>query len=193
MNEISQDVEVKWNKFKKLVEYVEDAHPGTLAFIEKYSERIIMCPTATESSGYGCYPGGLLDFSLSVTSNMRLIAKGLSLQIPQEKILFVGLFHAIGTIGDEENDYYVMNDSDWHLKKGIYYKYNENLHKMPVSHRSAYLLQKHGITMEHDEWVSIMISGGTHRDESKFYIGSEPKLSLLLMQARQWTISERNN
>jgi hypothetical protein len=60
---------------------------------------------------------------------------------------------------------------------------------MPLSHRSLYLIQSAGVKMSLDEWTAIATSTGTHRDESKFYNGSEPSLSLLVIQARQWILS----
>jgi hypothetical protein len=117
---------------------------------------------------------------------MRSLNKALEIGENEQSIIFVGMFHNIGLIGDEEKDYYIQQDSSWHLQRGIYYKYNENIPKMPVSHRSLYLIQESGIKLSYDEWCAIATSSGFHRDESKFYIGSESKLAVLLSQARQW-------
>jgi hypothetical protein len=183
------NIEQKWNTFNNLIEKLESTHPGVTSFIEKYGQRILECPAGTDSSSLFSNPGGLVDMSLTVTSKMRLLNKSLDIGEKDSNILFVGLFHNVGAIGDEEKSYYIQQDSSWHLQKGIYYKYNEMIPKMPISHRSLYLMQASGISMSYDEWVSIAISGGLHREESKFYMGTEPRLSILLTQARQWVFN----
>jgi hypothetical protein len=183
-----EELENKWNKFKKLVETLDASHPGALNFIEAYGTRLIECPASTEQNYFGAYPGGFLDLALNVTSKMRAMHKIFELRTPMEHVVFTGLFHAVGLMGDETRDLLVPQDSDWHIKRGIMYRHNESLPKMPVSHRSLYLLQTSGISMSLDEWTAIAISGGTHRDEAKFYAGAEPSLGLLLLHARQWVL-----
>jgi hypothetical protein len=183
-----EELENKWNKFKKLVEYIDSSYPGSLDFIETYGERLIECPASTEQIYFGAYPGGFLDLSLNVTAKMRAMHKLFELNVPMESVVFTGLFHAIGLMGDETKNLLVPQDSDWHIKRGIMYRHNESLPKMPVSHRSLYLIQFAGIKMSLDEWTAIAISCGTHRDEAKFYAGAEPSLGLLLLHSRQWVL-----
>jgi hypothetical protein len=184
-----EEIELNWNKFKRLAETLEQSHAGVSALVEKFAERIIMCPASSETQYYGAYSGGFLDLALNVTTKMRALYKSFELDIPMNSVVFVGLFHAIGLLGDEENDLLIPQDSDWHIKKGIMYKHNEALTKMPLSHRSLYLVQSAGIKMSLEEWIAIATATGTHRDESKFYNGSEPKLSLLVSHARQWIMT----
>ena len=181
-----EELEVKWSKYYSLVEKINSSHPGSLALIDKYAERIIIAPAATETIYYGAYPGGLIDLSLAVTSKMRAMHKALELSTPMESVVFTGLFHAIGLMGDENEDLLLPQDSDWHIKRGIMYKHNESIPKMPQSHRSLYLLQTEGIRLSYDEWTAISMSTGTHREESKFYAGTEPQLGLLVSHARAW-------
>ena len=117
---------------------------------------------------------------------MRSMHKALELDTPMDSVVFTGLFHAIGLLGDENEDLLLPQDSDWHLKRGIMYKHNEKLPKMPVSHRSLYILQHAGIKLSYDEWTAISMSTGTHREESRFYAGTEPQLGLLISHARAW-------
>lgn len=185
----AEKIEENWNKYKKLVETLEKSRPGVEKLIEQYGERLAMCPAASENQYFGAYPGGFLDLALGVTTKMRALHKIFECNVPMDSVVFVGLLHAIGLIGNETEDLLIPHDSDWHIKKGIMYKHNESLPKMPLSHRSLYLIQSAGIKMSLDEWTAIATSTGTHRDESKFYNGSEPPLSLLVIQARQWILS----
>jgi hypothetical protein len=185
----TEKIEENWNRYKKLVEALEKSHPGVESFIEQYAERLAMCPASSETQYFGAYPGGFLELALGVTAKMRALHKVFECDVPMDSVVFVGLLHSIGLMGSEREDLLIPHDSDWHIKKGIVYKHNEFLPKMPLSHRSLYLIQSAGVKMSLDEWTAIATSTGTHRDESKFYNGSEPSLSLLVIQARQWILS----
>ena len=183
------NIEQRWNTYIRIVEKAEQSHPGSLSLVKQLEQRIVECPAGVDSSTSFSEPGGLVELSLSVTSKMRAINKALEIGIDDRSIIFTGMFHSIGLVGDEERPYYIPQDSSWHLQRGIYYKYNENIPKMPVQHRSLYLIQSSGIKVSYDEWCAIATSGGFHRDESKFYLGSESKLAVLLSQARQWVLN----
>jgi 5-enolpyruvylshikimate-3-phosphate synthase len=97
--------------------------------------------------------------------------------------------HDLGKVGDLENDFYVEQDSAWHREKlGQFYKYNEDLSKMSITHQTLFLLQHFGVTLTRDEWIAIQLSGGSHFEENRFYVGSEPTLALILQQAKQITV-----
>ena len=64
------------------------------------------------------------------------------------------------------------------------YKFNEKTSKMSVSHRTLYLLQSFGMTLTSEEWIAIQLAGGSHFEENRFYVGSEPTLALLLQQSK---------
>jgi len=186
MHNQKEELEVKWSRFHSLVEKIDSSHPGSLNLIDEYAERLIIAPASTESIYFGAYPGGLIDLSIAVTSRMRAMHKALELDTPMDNVVFTGLFHAIGLLGDETEDLLIPQDSDWHLKRGVMYKHNERLPKMPASHRSLYMLQRAGIKLSYDEWTAISMSTGTHREESRFYAGTEPQLGLLISHARAW-------
>ena len=96
-------------------------------------------------------------------------------------MITVALFHALGKVGDIDHDLYVKEDSKWHQEKlGQYFKFNENIEKMTVEHRSLWLLNHLGVSLSKDEWLAIMLSSGALADESKFYHSSQPLLSVAL-------------
>lgn len=183
---MQEELEVKWNKFYSIVSKLDEAKPGCLSLVDRYADRLVIAPASTETIYFGAYPGGLVDLSLQVTSCMKTLHKSLGLDIDITSVVFTGLFHAIGLMGDENDNLLEPHDSDWHIKRGVMYKHNEKLPKMPTSHRTLYLLQLEGVRLTYDEWTAISMSTGIHRDESKFYAGTEPELGLLLLQAKQW-------
>jgi len=184
----TRDIEGIWGTYKKLANHVN--REGIDKMLEELGERIVMCSASIDEAGKGCGPGGFLEVTLSVTSKMRTLSKALNLEIPPDSVILVGLFHGIGSVGDRNRPYLLDQDEDWKRKKGILYRYNDELPKAPVAHRSLQLLQDFGVRLTPDEWTAIAISHGLHREENRFYLGSEPQLAILVNQARQWVFGK---
>ena len=187
MKEVTiEEVEKNWSIFAKLCGRLSDS--GINRLIEELGQRIASCPSSTRESEVGCHVGGLVKTAIDVTAAMRTLNSSFSLELPVSSILKVGLLHELGKVGDEDNDLFVEQDSDWHREKlGQHYKYNEDVDKMSVSHRTLYLLQKYGVALSREEWIAIQLSQGSHFEENRFYVGSEPTLALILQQARAIT------
>ena len=182
-----EQIEKNWNQFEKLCKRFSD--DGLNSLLEGLGQRLVTCPASPRNDQYGCYPGGVIEHALEVTALMRTLAKAYSLKIPIASILKVGLLHEVGKVGDLELDYFVEQDSDWHRDKlGQYYKYNEELNKMSVSHRTLFLLQQFGVKLTKDEWLAIQLAAGSHFEENRFYVNHEPSLALILQQAKQAVI-----
>ena len=176
-------IEENWKKYEKILGRLSD--DNIIGIIESLGERLAICPVGRSESEPGSYPGGLIEHSLKVASTMRKLNESLDFNLPMQSILKVSLLHDIGRVGDESEDLLVVQDSDWHREKlGQNYKFNENLPKMSVTHRTLYLLQKFGIKLTKDEWIAIQTSGGSHFEENRFYVGSEPSLAILLQKSK---------
>jgi len=182
-----EQIESNWKTYEKLCKRLSDSSLNQL--LDTLGERIVMCPASSRTDQHNCEPGGLVQHSLDTTVTMRTLNESLGFNLPVVSILRVGLLHDLGKVGDLENDYFVEQDSDWHREKlGQNYKYNEDLQKMSVSHRTLCLLQHFGVTLSTDEWLAIQLAQGSHFEENRFYVGFEPTLALLLQQAKRATI-----
>ena len=182
-----EKIESNWKTYEKLCRRLSDDSLNKL--LDDLGERIIMCPASPRTDQYNCAPGGLVQHSLDTTITMRTINESLEYNLPTASVLKVGLLHDIGKVGDLENDYFIDQDSDWHREKlGQLYKYNEDLQKMSVSHRSLCLLQSFGVQLSTEEWLAIQLAQGSHFEENRFYVGDEPSLALLLQLAKRSTI-----
>ena len=182
-----EKIETNWETFSKLCNRLCDDNIGML--LSHIEDRAAVCPASSRESQYGAYPGGMVEHVLKVASNMRGISEIYSNEIQIASILKVSLLHDLGKIGDLEEDYFIEQDSDWHREKlGQMYKYNENLAKMSISHRTLWMLQKFGVELTCDEWLAIQLSQGSHFEENRFYVGSEPTLALALQHAKSLTI-----
>ena len=192
MEDQTQQLQAHYEKFCKLTASTGDRSQAVKGMLENLGERLLLCPGSLNEGQPWSSPGGLIRQSITITMKMRAIAKALEVEVPTESLILVGLLHNIGMVGGETEDYLVPQDSDWHRKQGRLYRYNENLPKMPIAHRSLYLLQKHSVNLTMPEWTAIATSTGPSREENRFYIGSEPDLSVILTQARQWVLKGHN-
>ena len=159
---------------------------GIDSFLESFGVRLTTCPRGlTEETG-GSY-GGLISHSLGVTLHAISHAKVMD-NIDKKSLARVSLIHEIGKLGSEEEELFVVQESQWHKDKlGQNFKYNEQCPKMSVGHRSLYLLQKYGIEITQDEWVSILVSQGLHFPENAFYGKTLPDIGKILYFAKSMT------
>ncbi len=177
-------IKTNWDTYEKLCN--KAAKHGMPDLIKALGERLITTPYSTHEKDSGCYAGGLIENALETTSKMRKLASSFELDINTGSILKVGLLHEIGKVGTLENDLFVEQDSSWHREKlGQFYKYNENVPKSTIPDRTLCLLQHFGITLTNDEFYAIRLSQGSHLEENRFYVGTEPDLAKCLQMAKR--------
>ena len=87
-----------------------------------------------------------------------------------EEVVFAAINHDLGKVGSSSEDYYVPNDSDWHIKKGQIYKINPVLQFMKVPDRSIFLLQEHGIKFSENEYLAIKLHDGLYGKGNESYL-----------------------
>jgi len=185
-------IESNWGVFEKLCGRLSDHNLTNL--MSALGERFSTCPASSRLDHHYAYPGGLIQQSLDVTSTMRTINESHDFGLKTASILKVGLLHDIGKVGSIDCDYFIPQDSDWHREKlGQIFKYNEDLNKMSVSHRSLHLLQHFGISLTTEEWLAIQLAAGSHFEENRFYVGHEPTLALVLQTAKSIVIHKFKN
>jgi hypothetical protein len=151
----------------------------------------LLAPASSREDHHCCFPGGLVQHSLNVTSNLYKITKAMAPGRWQEaELIFLGLVHDLGKCGDGENLYYVPNPSDWHRNKGMLYEVNKKCAYMPIQERSLYLLQKYGITLSAEEYLAIRLHDGAYLEENKPYMQKEPDLAILIHWADHWSCAQ---
>jgi hypothetical protein len=178
-----EKIESNWSTFESLCDRFKDE--GLNQLLAEMGQRLAECPFSPRLDGPGCHPGGLIEVTLRVTSLMRKLNDSLDEKVSVPSLLKVGLLHDLGKVGDESQDHFLEQDSDWHRDKlGQLYKYNETLPKMGYAHRTLWLLQHYGVTLTRDEWEAIFTSGGLHLEENRFYSGTKSSLTRILCAAR---------
>ena len=187
-----EQLQANWETYSGLLKRLSDSNLDNL--LDDLGERLVMCPASPRLDQYGATAGGLIEHALHVTSTMRTLNTALDLNLSTASIIKVGLLHELGKVGDLTKRYFVEQDSSWHREKlGQMFKFNESLNKMSVSHRTLWLLQHYGVTLDNDEWLAIQLASGFHFEENRFYVNHEPSLALLLQQAKATTIHKVKN
>lgn len=155
--------------------------------------RYFTAPGSSREEYHDCYPGGLAHHSLSVVANLWRLVKALCPdRWPKHKLAFVGLFHDLGKVGDGDVERYVPNPSEWHREKlGKLYEMNPELKWMPTSEAGLFILQRHGIEVDHEEYLSIRLNDGQYTRENEPYRMREPQLALLVHWADLWDAVSR--
>ena len=162
------NLEGLWAKYSSLFKRAFGETESVDNFLEKFGERIVMCPASHKSDQKYCEPGGLMKQSIDVAITMKKISETLGLNVESTSILRVALAHDLGKIGSEDTDYFIPQDSDWHREKlGALYKFNDQMPRMPVTHVSLHLLASSGIPLTLDETRAISTALGSSREENK--------------------------
>lgn len=146
-------------------------------------------PASSQESHHLCEVGGLAEHSLHVVDNLLDLAKTFAPnRWGRNKLVFCGLFHDFGKIGDGEQPYYVPTKDDWKKeKRGQYYDINYDCVAMPSSERGLFVMQKFGVELDYEEYLSIRLNDGQYPDENRWYSMKEPELALLTHMADLWS------
>lgn len=152
---------------------------------EYLGEDLWSSPASTTLQLHNCFPGGLIDHILKVTGYAIKINDTLpeKLKVNKESIIKVCFLHQIGKI-----KLYLLNDVDWEIKRGILYKFNEELVSMKVSERSLFYCNQYGVKLSDVEFQAIMNFEKTDEDRQSRWYGN--MLGIILKQAIELAIYE---
>lgn len=133
---------------------------------------------------------GLLVHSVGVTMNALKIKATMAPDIEDESVVICALFHDVGKVGYASKPYYIENNVEWELKRGITYKVNPEIVPMSLGTRSLYVVSQH-IRLSEEEAQAIVahdglypVSGGVNNLE---YFHKECRLQMILHFADKWT------
>lgn len=150
-------------------------------------EQFVMAPASTRKEFHYAFPCGLLAHSLSVVKNAVKIAEALAPgRYPRWKVMFVALFHDLGKAGTVGNPYYQQVTEAWKRERGEYYNISKE-EWMPTSEKSIFILQQHGIDLDHETYLAIRLSDGAGPVENKPYDFRTPLLALIVHWADHFT------
>lgn len=149
-------------------------------------EQFMLSPASTRRSFHYAFPCGLVAHSLNVVKYAVKLADTLAPgRWPKWKVMFCALFHDLGKAGSPGKPFYVQTKEDWKRKRGENYDVSHE-EFMPNAEKSLYVLQLHGVTLDHEETVAIRLNDGMGPGENKPYSFHEPDLALVVHWADHW-------
>lgn len=183
--------EVIAKNFENLIKVIEThiSEPRRSKLVKLYNDladRMMLAPASSHTTRHNCYPGGYVDHVLRVCDASiglydvwQTIFKSRMNSFTKEEMIFAALNHDLGKVGDLNEDYYIPNDSDWHVKRGQVYKINPKLTFMKVPDRSIFTLQQYGIEFSENEYLAIKLHDGLYSKGNESYLmGGAPEFSL---------------
>jgi hypothetical protein len=185
MDDEAKKIEGNWNRFRQLCNRLGDRTDGVNKMLDHFEQRAALTPASSRTEYHNSHPGGLIDHSLRVLSNLNKLVKayGFEDKISKESMIIAGLFHDWGKIGSVDEDLYLDQQSDWHRDRGMMYTHNRSMQYMTTSHRALFLFQHFGVYLTEDEFLSILLNDGMYIDDNKPYRMKEPTLAVLVHHA----------
>ena len=167
-----------WDKLINLVSEIfsGDRKDKLLKMYKHFEERMMFTPGSGTAHFHNCFIGGYVEHVLHITKIARKLfvdykELGAHIDYTEEEVIFAALHHDLGKVGDLENDYYVPNDSKWHIEnQGKYYKRGKDLNFMTVTDRAIYLLNHFGISMSENEYLALRLTDGMYEEANKTYL-----------------------
>jgi len=150
-----------------------------------HQERIMLMPASSKEHHHNAFPGGYVLHVLNVVEACFKVvevwkAMGAEIDFTMEELIFAAINHDLGKIGDEDNEMYIPQDSDWHRKnQGAMYKMNPLPDFMLIPDRSLFLLQQRGIKISLKEWFGIKLHDGLYDESNRPYFIAYDKNSRL--------------
>ena len=170
-------------KFNKTNETYNILPENLLEFL---GEDLYSAPASNMESMYNAFPGGLIDYILTVTKygiNLNDILPE-SQRVDKKSLIKVCFLHQLGKV-----KLYKFCESEWHRKnQGKMYDFNEELVSMRVGERSAYYSLRYGVELSDEEYQSILNYDKTDDDKQSKWYGST--LSTILRLANELAIIE---
>jgi hypothetical protein len=150
-------LESNWSLFVDLVGRVknEKVRDSLLSLCVNLKDRMAAAPASTRLEFVGAYPGGLVENSINVLKLAKDINKVAGTEIDTDSLILVCLFHDLGKIGSQEEDYYIEQESSWHRDRGMMYEINKNLQKIHPTQRTLWWLTNAGCPLSEQEIAAI--------------------------------------
>jgi hypothetical protein len=174
----AEKIQENWENLLELVSksFSWEKEKIVFDFLNKYEDRLALMPASGKTSYHNAFPGGYVDHVLRVWS-LAFQVKELweknraDINFTDEELATVVFFHDLGKFGDYNQEYYLQNTSEWHVKnKGEVYMHNPSLSFMKVSDRSLFLAQSLGLRLTENEYLGIKLHDGLYEEGNKSYL-----------------------
>lgn len=173
-----------FSTYQALLESIENeaVRAPILKMFDEIGERFYTAPASNKGAYHNACPGGLAEHSLRVYKlAAKLMPQFVKTGYTEDDIIVAALLHDLGKIGDRTTDYYIPNESEWHVEKlGQYYNFNQALRYMPHTQRSLQLLGEFGVPLTANMYEGILLHEGQYVACNKDFAMHESKFALML-------------
>jgi hypothetical protein len=181
-----------WNYFISLIKVTISGERKNklIEFYQERANRIALAPYSSRTSDVNCFAGGYIEHVLRVFECVEVLHRAWtsvakSATYTKEELFFVALNHELGLIGTSEDDYFVKNSSQWHVKnRGEVYTFNSDIPYSLIADRTLFLLQENGIKISFNEMLGIKLHDGLYEKANEKYLTgylaeTKPRTSLV--------------
>ena len=199
----AEQIQDNWNK---LIQIIEDTFEGErkeklLKMYTHFEDRMVIAPASGTAHFHLCTTGGYVQHILNIIHYSKEFYKvwkdnGAYVDdYTMEELIFAAMHHDLGKVGDMDNDNYLPNESEWHVKnQGKFYVNNPDLQFMTPPDRGIWILNQFGIKITMMEMIGIKLTDGMYDEGNIQYLKAyapEKKLKsnmpLILHQADMTT------
>ena len=162
----AEQIQDNWNK---LIQIIEDTFEGErkeklLKMYKHFEDRMVIAPASGTAHFHLCTTGGYVQHILNIIHYSKEFYKvwkdnGAYVDdYTMEELIFAAMHHDLGKVGDMDNDNYIPNESEWHVKnQGKFYVNNPDLQFMTPPDRGIWILNQFGIKITMMEMIGIKI------------------------------------
>ena len=170
------------NNWNELIQLIKDTFEGErkeklLEMYEHFKDRIMFAPASGTEHFHNCFPGGYVEHILNI---VRFSKQFYEIWVNNnsyvdnytiEELIFAGLHHDLGKVGDLDGDNYIPNPSEWHRKnQGKIYTHNADIQYMSPPDRGIWILNQFGIKMTQTEMLGIKLADGLYDEANIKYL-----------------------
>ena len=175
-----QQIVENWNKLMKLIEdtFEGDRLKKLKTMYTYFEDRMSIAPASGKAAYHNAMVGGYIEHVLHVTDCALKIKKlweedGAMINFTDEELIFAAMHHDLGKVGDLDDDNYLPNPSEWHIKnQGKTYINNPDLKFMTPPDRGIWILNQYGISMTQNEYIGIKLTDGMYDEGNIQYLKS---------------------
>jgi hypothetical protein len=142
-----------------------------------FEDRMVIAPASGTAHFHLCATGGYVQHILNIIHYSKIFYKvwkdnGAYVDdYTEEELIFAAMHHDLGKVGDMDNDNYLPNESEWHVKnQGKFYVNNPELQFMTPPDRGIWILNQFGIKMTMMEMIGIKLTDGMYDEGNIQYL-----------------------
>jgi len=183
----AKQIQDNWESLIKLIEdnFTGERKENLLKMYTHFQDRMMFAPASSKEHFHNAFPGGYVEHVLNITRAVKSVYQtwkdhGAHINFTEEEMIFATMHHDLGKVGDDVEDYYIPNESEWHRKnQGKIYTHNPKLQYMSVPDRAFWLLQKFDIKLSQTEYIGIKLADGLYDEGNKsYYMSFNPDFEL---------------